>query len=131
MLPMRKALALILAAALMSGCMFVHRQPVFQGNLLEKANVEQLKPGMTHAQVIALLGTPPLADPFHTERWDYIASERRGHGDTEIKNLTVWFEGDKLARMEGGYFPEQDAELLLEMREFGFYNNPREKKKGN
>jgi hypothetical protein len=33
--------------------------------------------------------------------------------------------------MEGGYFPEQDAELLLEMREFGFYNNPREKKKGN
>ena len=50
---------------------------------------------------------------------------------TEIKNLTLWFEGDTLARMEGGYFPEQDAALLLEMREFGFYNNPKEKKKGN
>ena len=130
MLPMRKALALILAAALMSGCMFVHRQPVFQGNLLEKANVEQLKPGMTHAQVIALLGTPPLADPFHTARWDYVATEKRKHGPTDIKNLTLYFEGDTLARMEGNYFPEQDAALLVEMRTFGFYNSPKEKKKG-
>jgi outer membrane protein assembly factor BamE len=131
MLPMRKALVLILAAALSSGCMFIHHQPVFQGNLLEKQNVEQLHPGMTQAQVIALLGTPPVADPFHTERWDYVATERRGHGDTEIKDLTLWFDGDTLNRMEGSYFPEQDAALLLEMRTFGFYNSPKEKgKKG-
>jgi outer membrane protein assembly factor BamE len=115
----------------MSGCMFVHQQPVFQGNLLDKKNVEQLQPGMTQEQVIALLGTPPLADPFRTERWDYVATERRGHGNTEIKNLTLFFEGDTLARMEGSYFPEQDAALLLEMREFGFYNAPKDKgKKG-
>ena len=60
---------------------------------------------MTKQQVMALLGTPSIADPFHHERWDYIASERRGHGDTEIKNLTLWFEGDTLARMEGEIFP--------------------------
>jgi len=130
MLPMRKALIPFIAAVLMSGCMFVHHQPVFQGNLLDKASVEQLKPGMTQAQVIALVGTPPVADPFHTERWDYVATERRGHGDTEIKNLTLWFEGDTLSRMEGSYFPEQDAALLLELREFGFYNSAKEKKKG-
>lgn len=129
MLPMRKALVLILAAVLMSGCMFIHHQPVFQGNLLDKANVEQLKPGMTRAQAIALLGTPPLADPFHTARWDYVASERRKHGPTDIKDLTLWFEGDTLSRMEGSYFPEQDAALLLEMRTFGFYNSPKEKDK--
>ena len=126
---MRKALVLILAAVLVSGCNFVYRQPVFQGNLLEKNNVEQLKPGMTQAQVIALLGTPPLADPFHTERWDYAATERRDRGKTEIKNLTVWFEGDTLSKMEGEYFPEQDAALLLEMRKFGFANLPKEKDK--
>ena len=129
MLPMRKAFVLLLAAVLLSGCNFVYRQPVFQGNLLEKANVEQLKPGMAKTQVLALLGTPPVADPFHHERWDYVATERRGRGQMEIKNLTLWFEGNTLARMEGEYFPEKDAELLKEIRSFGFYNLPKEKEK--
>ena len=126
---MRKALVLILAAVLVSGCNFIYRQPVFQGNLLEKSNVEQLKPGMSQSQVIALLGSPPLADPFHAERWDYAATERRGHGDTQIKDLTLWFEGDILSKLEGEYFPEQDAALLLEMRKFGFANLPKDKDK--
>ena len=127
---MRKALVLILAAVLVSGCNFIYRQPVFQGNLLEKNNVDQLKPGMTQSQVVALLGTPPLADPFHTERWDYAATERRDHGPTQIKNLTVWFEGDALSKVEGEYFPEQDAALLLEIRKFGFGNLAKDKDKG-
>ena len=127
---MRKALVLFLAATLVSGCNFIYRQPVFQGNLLDKANVDQLKPGMTQAQVVALLGTPPVADPFHHERWDYIASERRGHGKTEIKALTVWFdEAGAVAKMEGEYFPEQDANLLIEQRKFGFRNLPKDKDK--
>ncbi len=128
-LPMRKALVLLLAAVLVSGCNFIYRQPVFQGNLLEKNNVEQIKPGMTQAQVVALLGTPPLADPFHQSRWDYAATERRDHGDTQVKNLTLWFEGDTLARMEGEYFPEQDGALLLELRKFGFGNLAKDKGK--
>ncbi|MEO8160317.1 MAG: outer membrane protein assembly factor BamE [Arenimonas sp.] len=129
MLPMRKAFVLILAAVLLSGCNFIYRQPVFQGNLLEKSDVEQLKPGMTRAQVVSLVGTPPIADPFHQERWDYIATERRRHGKTDIKDLTLWFEGDVLARMEGEYFPEKDPELLVEIRKFGFFNLPKEKDK--
>ena len=130
MFPMRKALVLILLAALVSGCNFIYRQPVFQGNLLEKANVEQLKPGMSQSQVAALLGTPPVADPFHQQRWDYVATERRDRGTTQIKNLTVWFDGQTLSKMEGEYFPEQDAALLLEIRKFGFANLPKDKDKG-
>ena len=126
---MRKAFVLFLAALLVSGCSFIYRQPVFQGNLLEKNNVEQLKPGMTQAQVVALIGSPTIADPFHAKRWDYSASERRGHRKTQIKDLTLWFEGDTLSKMEGEYFPEQDAKLLLEMRKFGFYNLPKDKDK--
>ena len=129
MLPMRKAFVLLLAAVLLSGCNFIYRQPVFQGNLLEKSNVEQIQPGMSKAQVVALLGTPPIADPFHQERWDYVATERRRHGKTEIKNLTIWFEGENVAKMEGEYFPEKDSELLLELRKFGFFNLPKEKDK--
>jgi outer membrane protein assembly factor BamE len=126
---MRKAFVLFLAAVLLSGCNFIYRQPVFQGNLLEKSSVEQLKPGMSKSQVLALVGTPTVADPFHQERWDYVASERRGRGKTEIKNLTLWFEGDTLSKMEGEYFPESDHDLLREIRKFGFYNTPKEKDK--
>ena len=127
---MRKAPGvLLLAALLLPGCNLIYKQPVFQGTLLEKQNVEQLKPGMTREQVVSLLGSPPLADPFHTDRWDYAATERRDHGDTQVKNLTLWFEGDTLARMEGEYFPEQDAALLTELRKFGFFNVKRDKDK--
>ena len=129
MLPMRKAFVLLLAAVLLSGCNFIYRQPVFQGNLLEKSNVEQLKPGMSKSQVVALVGTPSIADPFHQERWDYVASERRDRGKTEVKNLTLWFEGDNLSKMEGEYFPESDHDLLVEIRKFGFYNTAKEKDK--
>jgi outer membrane protein assembly factor BamE len=129
MLPMRKAFVFLFAAVLLSGCHLAYRQPIFQGNLLDKQNVEQLQPGMTRTQVIALVGDPPVADPFHHNRWDYMASARRGHGKNVVKNLTLYFEGDKLLRMEGEYFPEEDADLITEMREFGFYNLPKEKDK--
>lgn len=116
---MRKAALLLLATALVAGCGVIYRQPVFQGNLLETRNVEQLQVGLTKAQVFSLLGSPPLVDPFHQSRWDYVATERRRVGDTEVKNLTLWFENDALVRWEGEYFPEADQELAAEMRRFG------------
>jgi outer membrane protein assembly factor BamE len=125
---MRKALLLLLFVALASGCGIIYRQPVFQGTLLEKKNVEQLREGMTQQQVVALLGTPAIADPFHQERWDYIASARRRRHATEVKDLTLYFENGALTKWEGEYFPEQDSELAKELRRFG--NLPREKEKG-
>lgn len=116
---MRKALLLLVAAVLVSGCALVYRQPVFQGNLLETKHVQQLKAGMSQQQVFALLGSPAVADAFHQDRWDYVATQRRRRGEMEVKTLTLWFENDVLARWEGEYFPEQDEALALEMRKFG------------
>ncbi|ODS61589.1 MULTISPECIES: outer membrane protein assembly factor BamE [unclassified Arenimonas] len=124
---MRKAFTLLLATFLVAGCGIVYRQPVFQGNLLETRNVEQLQVGMDRGQVFSLLGSPSVADPFHQSRWDYVATARRRTGDTEVKTLTLWFENDRLARWEGEYFPEADSELAAEMRRFG--NLARDKSK--
>lgn len=124
---MRKALTLLITALLVSGCALVYRQPVFQGTLLEQKNVEQLKAGMNRQQVFGLLGSPPVADPFHRQRWDYVATQRRRRGDTEVKTLTLYFDGDTLTRWEGEYFPEQDEQLVVEMRKFG--NLPKDKNK--
>ena len=125
---MRKAYLLLFSFLLASGCSLVYRQPVFQGTLLEKSNVEQLTEGLTHAQVQSLLGTPPLADPFHGSRWDYTATEQRGHKKREVKTLTLWFDGDSLTRWEGEYFPEQDTALAAEMGKFGNLKKDKDKK---
>lgn len=109
---MRKLLVLLLATLLVSGCGLLYRQPVFQGNLLDKAAVDQLQAGMDRQQVMVLLGTPSIRDPFHHDRWDYVASQRIGRtGKPEVKAMTLWFENGQLSRWEGEYFPEQDSEL--------------------
>ena len=119
---------LLLAATLLAGCGVVYKVPIYQGNLLEKEKVDQLKPGMSKRQVALLIGSPSVNDPFHQERWDYLASVRKDGGDTEVKNLVLHFEGDTLARVEGDYFPEQDEQLVRDVRKFG-PNLPRDKDK--
>ena len=115
----RILIALAVAAPLfLSGCLY--RQPIFQGNLLEQKNVEQLAVGMSKRQVFALLGSPSVADPFRQNRWDYVSSEQRGHGDAVVKIFTVHFEGDSLSKWEGEYFPEADSAMAKEqVQRFG------------
>ena len=128
---MMRKLVLILSVALVtSGCGIIYRQPIYQGNLLEKSAVDQLQTGMSKQQVSLLLGTPSVADPFHQDRWDYTATQRVGRvRNAEGKNLTLWFEGDALAKWEGDYFPEQDAELAKSsVKQFG-RNLAKDKKK--
>ncbi len=113
----------VLLALVTAGCGLLYRQPIYQGNLLDQQQVEQLQAGMTRAQVQALLGTPSIADPFHADRWDYAATQRTGRiGKAQVKDLTVWFDDGKLARWEGEYFPENDAALAESLRRtFGYY----------
>lgn len=126
---MRKLLLLLALTLATAGCGMLYRQPIYQGNLLDKANVDQLQEGMDKRQVMTLLGSPSVADPFHHSRWDYVASQRTGRvGKTEVKNLTLYFEGEQLAKWEGEYFPEQDKALSMDMR-MRFGNLPPEKKK--
>ena len=126
---MRKLLLLLALTLATAGCGMLYRQPIYQGNLLDKTNVDQLQEGMDKRQVMTLLGSPSVADPFHHNRWDYVATQRTGRvGKTEVKNLTVYFEGEQVARWEGEYFPEQDKELSMDLRN-RFGNLPPEKKK--
>lgn len=127
---MHKLLLVVSVALMTAGCGILYRQPIYQGNLLEKANVDQLQTGMSKQQVMLLLGTPSVTDPFHHERWDYTATQRVGRvGKTDTKNLTLWFEGDSLAKWEGDYFPEQDEDIANSAyKQFG-RNLPKEKDK--
>ncbi len=91
--------AAALVAALAAGC--IYRMDIQQGNLLDVEQVEQLEVGMTRSQVRFLLGTPMVTDSFDAGRWDYVYSLRRGHSrDVERRHLIVWFEGDRVTRIE-------------------------------
>lgn len=122
-----------LATLALSGCgTIVYHMPVYQGNLLEAKNVALVKPGMSKQDVAALLGTPSITDPFHSQRWDYAATEqdRRGQSKPDIKTLTLVFEGNNVVSMTGSYFPEQDQALAKKMGRFGNLPKDKKKKKG-
>lgn len=127
---MRNYLLIAAITLTVSGCGILYKQPIYQGNLIEKTNADQLAVGQSKQQVVALLGTPSIADPFHAQRWDYTATERTNRrGTTDIKNLTVYFEGDTVSKWDGAYFPENDIQLAKDVRKFG-PNLAKDKKKG-
>ena len=91
----------LLALALAGGC---YRIDIQQGNVLEQAQVERLRPGMSRTDVQRLLGSPLITDPFNQQRWDYVynyfPSADEGQ-DAERRRLSLYFDGQFLARIEG------------------------------
>ena len=108
-MPLRVISALLLAFAL-SSCGMIYKVDVQQGNILDQDTVDTLRPGMTKRQVILVLGTPAIENPFRHNRWDYVSTYKPGGGASDTKRLTVHFENERLVRIEGDYFP---AEALM------------------
>ena len=128
---MRNSLILVASAALAaSGCGILYKQPIYQGNLIEQSQFEQLQPGMIKQQVLTLLGTPSVKDPFHNQRWDYVTSQRTGRtGRVETTDLTLYFDNDTLAKWEGKPFPVDDKALAQDVRKAFGPNLAKDKKK--
>jgi outer membrane protein assembly factor BamE len=83
-----------------------YRVDVRQGNFVTQEMVAQLKPGLTRDQVRFILGSPLLADIFHADRWDYVYRYQQGHGEVQQRNLTVFFQDNKLTRVAGDVVAE-------------------------
>ena len=91
---------------LLGGC--VYRMAVQQGNYLDARQVTQVQVGMTRAQVRFLLGTPMLPQAFDNDRWDYLYTlQMRSLKRPQRQRLTVYFEGDKVARIENDGAPTE------------------------
>ncbi|MDR2239461.1 MAG: outer membrane protein assembly factor BamE [Zoogloeaceae bacterium] len=87
-----------------------YRIDVRQGNYVTQEMVAQLKPGMTREQVRFILGTPLVADIFHSDRWDYIYSFKPGRGETQLRRFTVLFVDNKLAQVAGDVVGAESGE---------------------
>ncbi|MGH8430926.1 MAG: outer membrane protein assembly factor BamE [Solimonas sp.] len=96
-----RAFLLILAVLSLSACQIVYKLPTRQGNVIEQKQLDQLQAGMTREQVRFLLGTPVAASPFEDQRWDYVGYYKSPRGKVSSRVVSLYFEGDKLARMDG------------------------------
>lgn len=92
---------LLLAALALAGCT-VDRLDVQQGNRLDADEIEAVEVGMNRTQVLEVLGTPVLESPFHADRWDYVyyLTEAGRKVEERPRRLTLYFEGDTVARIE-------------------------------
>nr|WP_315427911.1 outer membrane protein assembly factor BamE [uncultured Albidiferax sp.] len=86
---------------------------VVQGNFVSKEQVDALKPGMAREQVKDILGTSLLQDVFHGDRWDYVFTLRRQGTEPQARQLTVFFKGDVLDRVEGDTMPSESEFVSL------------------
>lgn len=93
-------LAALMTLGGLSGC--VHRINIQQGNFLNTEDIDRVAVGMTRVQVRALLGTPMVADPFVSNRWDYVYYLKLGRtNEPRRRHFIVYFDGsEKVERIE-------------------------------
>jgi len=101
-----------------AGCHLVYTPDVNQGNILTKEEVDQLKPGMTKRQVLVLLGSPSVSNPFDHDRWDYVSTQQHRGGKINIRTFTLTFNNDTLVRTEGDFFAQDPEKLLKDSKKF-------------
>ena len=104
---------LVTISVLLASCSGVSRLPSFaphkieinQGNLITPEMRAKLKPGMSRAQVRALLGTPLINDVFHANRWDYVYRLEQNGKLTDQQRMTLYFKDEELKRVDDGDMP--------------------------
>ena len=100
---MRKVLItiLILVGLTLSapGCS-AYKIDIRQGNTLDPEVIDSLRVGMSKQQVVFLMGTPLVQDPFHPNRWDYVYTFKPGGGKMTRQHVCLYFEGDRLSKID-------------------------------
>ncbi len=91
-----------------------HKIEIRQGNMVTPEMREKLKTGMSRLQVRSVLGTPLINDPFHASRWDYVYRLEQKGALVEQQRLTLYFDDDRLARIDESSMPAQSAPALEE-----------------
>ena len=92
-----------------TGCGLIYKQNIQQGNALEQEDLDELYIGMNQRQVLFVLGTPSVKDPFNPDRWDYVQTFSRRGGDPVMRTVTLYFDNGLLSEIEGQEDPFKPA----------------------
>ncbi|MEI6334052.1 MAG: outer membrane protein assembly factor BamE [Methylococcaceae bacterium] len=83
----------------------VYTLEIQQGNIIDQAMIDQLRPAMNKRQVVYIMGSPMLDDVFHKNRWDYLYSNQPGGEDRVQKQVSLFFENDQIVSIQGDLRP--------------------------
>ncbi len=78
----------------------LYKPTITQGSDLEIDAVKKIKIGMTKDDVINLIGTPSINDPFHQDQWDYIHHSSIDGEMLVHYRLTLIFSENYLAEID-------------------------------
>ena len=87
----------------------VYKIPIAQGNIITQEMIDQLEPGMTRRQVVFVMGTPLVRDPFQQDRWDYVFNYQPGGGIRCQERVSLNFENDLLVSLSGDFEPGPES----------------------
>ena len=97
----RFILIMLITASISTGCGLIYKQNIQQGNAIEQEDLDELYVGMNQRQVLFVLGTPSVKDPFNQNRWDYVQTFARRGGEPVMRTVTLWFEDGLLSQIDG------------------------------
>jgi outer membrane protein assembly factor BamE len=106
-----------------------YRIPIQQGNVITVEMLQELKLGMDKRKVRFILGTPLVTDAFHQNRWDYYYSYQPGSGERVQQSASVYFEDDRLIRIDANIDSRIDFHTVTHATE-NVLIVPRKKKGG-
>lgn len=111
--------ATLLCAGLgVGGCSkLVYKIDIQQGNVVTQNMLQKVKTGMDKQQVGFILGTPLVVDVFNQDRWDYLYTFKPGRGERDQRNISLYFEEDRLVRIDGKDGSALGPALALEASE--------------
>lgn len=102
---------LLFFLAVLSAC--AHKIDIQQGNVLTAEMLDQIKIGMNERQVISVVGSPLIVDPFHKNRWDYIYSMKIGNTDEfQYSYVTLFFSERSLQEIKTHKEPIAEKDMI-------------------
>ncbi len=93
---------IVITMLFLTACIRPYQPDVQQGNIINNSDLMQIKYGMNKQEILFILGTPLVIDPFNQSRWDYYYSKKSYRDrETMTRLITVTFDGDNLINLQG------------------------------
>lgn len=106
--PIIGALLITLCAVSISACS-IYRLGSRQGNEVNAEKLAELENALTREQVIEIMGSPLVNDPFRNNRWDYVYYYKKHDRPTKLRRISVFFNEDLVDRIEHEGINTEDA----------------------
>ena len=97
-----KIITLLIIIGLFCNSCYLHerfKDDVQQGQILKKSQVDNIKVGMTKAEVVDILGSPVL-EPIVEDRYDYVEWHRYRGEILKESIFTVYFNNNRVVRLD-------------------------------